>query len=213
MSTTILLIRHGETAWNRKQIFRRTHDIQLNENGRNQARLVADALKSQRIDAAYTSPLSRAGETAELAISGRDIDVVTEPRLLDFSYGDWTGLEDAEVAKRWPQEYEAWTSRPETLRVPGGDTLEEIFQQSFGAMEELAAQHDGQTIALFSHRVVNKLLVLGALGLKLGSFVFFRQDNCCMNKFERIQNGYVIVSLNDTSHLRRDGVKVLTADF
>ena len=97
--------------------------------------------------------------------------------------------------------------------MPGGDTLEEIFQQSFGAMEELAAKHDGQTVALFAHRVVNKLLVLGALGLKLNRFGFIRQDNCCMNKFERIENGYVIVSVNDTSHLHREGVKLLTADF
>ena len=96
--------------------------------------------------------------------------------------------------------------------MPGGNTLEEIFQQSFAAMEELAAKHDGQTIALFAHRVINKLLVLGALGLKLDRFSFIRQDNCCMNKFERIQNSYVIVSLNDTSHLQREGVELLTAE-
>jgi phosphoserine phosphatase len=213
MSTTILLIRHGETAWNRRKVFRGTYDIPLNENGRNQAHLVAEALKSHQIDAVYTSPLSRARETAELVISSHGVDVITDSRLLDFSYGDWTGLEDAEVAKRWPKEYKAWTSQPETLRVPGGDTLEEIFQQSFGAMEELAAKHDGQTIALFAHRVVNKLLVLGALGLKLDRFGFIRQDNCCMNEFKRIENGYVIISVNDTSHLYREGVKLLTADF
>ena len=64
MSTKILIIRHGETAWNRDRIFRGTCDIVLNENGKQQARLVAQALKGIRIDAAYTSPLSRAKEGA-----------------------------------------------------------------------------------------------------------------------------------------------------
>ena len=64
MSTTLLLIRHGETAWNREQIFRGVYDIPLNENGRAQARHLAEALAKREIDAAYSSPLSRAQETA-----------------------------------------------------------------------------------------------------------------------------------------------------
>ena len=213
MSTTVLLVRHGETAWNRAKIFRGTHDIPLNDNGRQQARLAAEGLRGCEIDAAYSSPLSRATETAELALAGRGIDVVDEPRLTDFCYGDWTGLEEAEVVRRWPDEFEAWTTRPETLRVPGGSTLKEVYDAAFGAMEELAARHAGQTVALFAHRVVNKLLVLGALGLGLDRFGFIRQDNCCTNRFERVDGGYIIVSLNDTSHLRGGGVDVLTADF
>jgi broad specificity phosphatase PhoE len=213
MAATIVLIRHGETAWNRKKVFRGTYDIPLNDNGRRQAELLAGALQRYKIEAAYTSPLSRARETADIALQNRDIEAVPEPGLIDFSYGDWTGLEEADVAKRWPDEHHAWITRPETLRVPGGDTLAEVHEKAFGAMEEIAVRHDGQTVALFAHRVVNKLLVLGALGLELRRFGFIRQDNCCTNEFERTNDGYVIVSLNDTSHLRRDGVKVLTADF
>jgi len=69
MSTTILLIRHGETAWNREKIFRGVYDIPLNENGRDQARQVARALKGREIHAAYSSPLSRAIETAQIALN------------------------------------------------------------------------------------------------------------------------------------------------
>lgn len=213
MSTTILLIRHGETAWNCKNVFRGTYDIPLNDNGRKQAHLVAEALQRHQINAVYTSPLARARETAELAFDGQRIDVVPEDGLIDFSYGDWTGLEETDVEKRWPEEYEAWITRPETLRVPGGNTLEEVYRKSFDAMEEIAEKHDGQAVAVVAHRVVNKLLVLGALGLELSRFGFIRQDNCCTNEFHRTQDGYVIVSLNDTSHLRREGVKVLIADF
>ena len=213
MPTTILLARHGETAWNRRKVFRGTYDVPLNDTGRRQAALVAEALHGRRIDAAYTSPLSRATETAELALAGHDTKATVEPRLRDFSYGEWTGLPEAEVARRWPEQFRAWADRPETAKVPAGSMLDEVYTAAFGAMEELAVRHSGQTIALFAHRVVNKLLVLGALGLGLDRFPFIRQDNCCVNEFEWIDRGYVIVSLNDTSHLSRNGVDVLKADF
>ncbi len=80
-------------------------------------------------------------------------------------------------------------------------------------MEELAGKHDGQTIALFAHRVVNKLLVMAALGLPLEQFSFIRQDNCSLNEFERTEKGYTIISVNNTAHLRRAEVSLLSTDF
>lgn len=213
MATTILLIRHGETAWNRGKIFRGTHDVPLNDNGRAQGQLLAEALHGWQIDAAYCSPLSRARQTAEIALAGRNVEIVDDERFKDFSYGDWTGLEEAEVARRWPEEFAAWTSRPNSLRVPGGDTLQEVFDRAFAALEDIASQHQDQTVAIFAHRVVNKLLVLAVLGLAPARFAFIRQDNCCVNEFERTEAGYVICSLNDTSHIRQSGTDLLKADF
>lgn len=213
MSTKILIIRHGETAWNRGKIFRGTHDIPLNENGRQQARLAAQSLKDMEINAAYTSPLSRAKETAEIVTASHGISPEIHEGFIDMDYGDWTGKEDAEVAKLWPDEHAAWMSNPHTVRPPGGTTLEEIFDRSFSAMEELAGKHDGETIALFSHRVVNKLLVLGALSLGLERFPFIIQGNCCINEFERIEHGYLVRSINDVSHIRNAGTELLEADF
>ncbi len=175
--------------------------------------MLAEALRRRRIDSACTSPLSRARETAEIVLSGRGVEIVVEERLKDFSYGDWTGLEEGEVVRRWPEEHALWNSHPERLRVPGGDALREVRDRAFAAMEEIAQKHEGEAVALFAHRVVNKLLVLGALGLGLERFPFVRQDNCCLSEFERRREGYVVVALNDTSHIRRAGGEVLTADF
>lgn len=213
MAVTILLVRHGETAWNRGGIFRGTHDVPLNDTGRAQARLAGQALQGRDIDAAYTSPLSRAVETAELTLGDRLIKPVIHEGLTDFCYGDWTGLPDSEVAEKWPQEHKLWTTKPESLRVPGGSTLREVYEAAFGATEQIAARHDGETVALFAHRVVNKLIVLGVLGLALERFPFIRQDNCCINEFHRSQRGYTICTLNDTSHIRQGGTDLLTADF
>lgn len=206
-------MRHGETDWNRRQIFRGTHDIPLNENGRAQAKLLGMGLKDRSIAAVYTSPLSRAVETAEIALGQKGVKIGLDERLTDLCYGDWQGLEEAEVKRRWPTEYENWMCRPESMRVPGGDTLAEVSQRAFGAMAEVAAKHLGETVVIVAHRVVNKLLVLGTLGLGLERFPFIRQDNCCIDEFERSERGYVVVSLNDTNHLRRQGVDVLATDF
>ncbi len=213
MSTSILLIRHGETAWNRAKIFRGRHDIPLNENGRAQARLVAAALESRQIDAAYSSPLSRAMETAKIALQPRPIDVIATAGLTDIDYGEWTGLEETEVARRWPEEYARWTAEPAMSQPAGGETLQLVFARAYVALEEIVRKHEGQTVAIFAHRVVNKALVLAMLGLGVERFPFIRQDNCNVSEFERTRAGYVAVHLNDTCHIRQGGKNVLAVDF
>ncbi len=213
MSTTILLVRHGETDWNRERIFRGVYDVPLNDNGRRQAGLAAEALSSQVIDAGYTSPLSRAVETASIVLESHSIHASPHDGLLDFNYGEWTGKTEAEVASRWPDEYAAWNDHPHMAQIPGGDTLQDVFDRAFLAMEEIAQGHDDQTVALFAHRLVNKLLILGALGLNPNRFPFILQGNCCINKFTRVEGGYLIEYLNDTSHIRYAGGDVLEEDF
>jgi broad specificity phosphatase PhoE len=206
-------MRHGETAWNRGKIFRGVYDIPLNENGCTQARHLAQALTYRTIDVAYSSPLSRARQTAQIVLEPHRIDATVHEGLRDFNYGKWTGLEDETVARQWPEEPARWIAEPHKIRPPDGDTLQEVFDRAFDAVEEIAQKHDGQTIALFAHRVVNKLLVLGMLTLRLERFPFIRQDNCCVNEFERTEKGYIVVSLNDTTHIRQVGTDLLKADF
>ena len=213
MSTTIILVRHGETKWNLNNIFRGAYDIPLNDNGRDQAHLTAKTLEDYPIHAAYTSPLSRAVETARIVLSPHKIKATPHEGLLDMDYGEWTGIEDAEVAQKWPKEHTDWNSRPHTVRPPGGSTLQEVFDRAFAAMEGLANQHDGGTIALFSHRIINKLLIIGALGLGLERFPFIVQGNCCFNELELTKRGFIIKSLNNTSHITSAGTAVLQTDF
>lgn len=213
MPTTILLIRHGETAWNREKIFRGVYDIPLNDNGRTQAHHLARALAWRRIDAAYTSPLSRARETAQIVLEPHGIEAVVHAGLKDINYGEWTGLQDEVVADTWPAEHAHWTTRPHQVHLPGGDTLREIFDRAWACVEEIVDRHDGQTVALFAHRVVNKLLILGMLTIGLERFPFIRQDNCSINEFERTEKGYVVISLNVTTHIQQRGTGLLKADF
>jgi len=213
MSTKILIIRHGETAWNRNNVFRGTYDIPLNENGKKQARLLAQSLEAVRIDAAYTSPLSRAKETADIVSRSHGISPVVHDGFIDMDYGEWTGKENSKVARLWPDDHAAWTAMPHTAKPPGGTTLKAVFNNAFTAMEKLAVKHDGQTIAIVTHRVVNKVLVIGALSLGLERFSFILQENCCINEIERIQSGYIIHAINDVSHIKNTKTDLLQTDF
>ena len=133
--------------------------------------------------------------------------------LLDFDYGEWTGKEESEVRREWPLEYEEWSARPHEARPPGGTTLREIFESCFPMMVDCAKRHEGGTVALFSHRVVNKLLVLGAMGLELQRFPFIVQGNCSISEFLVHDGEFTIETLNNTSHMVEGGVDVLDADF
>jgi broad specificity phosphatase PhoE len=172
MVTKIIIIRHGETKWNRGKVFRGIYDIPLNENGRNQAHLTSEALGNYSFDAAYTSPLSRAYETAEQVLAPHGIKASVDEGFLDMDYGEWTGKSEEEVKQRWPSEYADWLLQPHKTRPPGGTTIKEIFDKSFTALTALGSRHAGQTIAVFSHRVVNKLLIIGALGLGIERFPY-----------------------------------------
>ena len=211
--TSILLVRHGETAWNRQRIFRGVKDVPLNETGRRQARLLAPLLREFQPEVAYTSPLSRARQTAELALTAAETAAIEEPALLDFDYGQWGGLEESVVATRWPELLAEWNRNPADVRPPGGDTLEEVSRRAFAGMEAIAARHAGSKVALFAHRVVNKLLLLAALGMELERFPFIMQENACVNRLVRTPAGYVVYTLNDTCHLRARGVQTLQEDF
>ena len=212
-ATTLLLIRHGETEWNRRRVFRGTADVPLNETGRRQAELVAQALAHRRIEAAFTSPLSRARETARIALSPLGIEPRAEERLRDICYGKWQGRPEEEVARLWPEELERWRQAPQAARPPGGETLREVQQRAAAAMEEIAGAHPGGTVALFSHRVVCKLLVLQALGLGPERFPSLRLDNCSLSALRWREGNYTLVLLNDTCHIRRAGTGVLEEDF
>jgi len=100
------------------------------------------------------------------------------------------------VAEKWPQAHALWIAAPWQAHPPGGDSLSQVFERAFGSgdslsqvferafgtLAELIQKHPGQTIAIFAHRVVNKLLVLGMLTLGLERFPFIRQDNCCLER-------------------------------
>ncbi len=211
--TKVMLVRHGETDWNRKEIFRGRIDVELNDNGREQAKALAEAVSAFHIDAAYSSPLSRSLETANSIAEARDLDVKIAHGFTDLHYGQWQGMEHEAVKEEFPELYQTWHKSPHLIQFPGGESLDDVLQRSLNELKSIVAAHENQTVLIASHRVVNKVLLCGIMGLDNSYFWRIRQSNCCLNIFECSGKEYTICLLNDTCHLKQTTVNVLETDF
>jgi broad specificity phosphatase PhoE len=207
--TTFILVRHGQTEWNREERFRGRMDIPLNEMGLSQAEAAGRRIAAEWSPAAvYSSPLSRCLQTAQAiasAIPGRPLEPVIEEGLLDVDYGDWQGLSPQEVARRYGSLYDTWLNAPHQAQFPNGENLTQVRARIVAALERLAARHPSETIVLVSHLSACRVLLLAVLGLDNSHFWRIAQENGALNVFTCEQSTFYVVTLNDTCHQRALG--------
>jgi len=201
----ILLIRHGETAWNREQVFRGRSDIALADRGREQARLLAERLAEEDLEAVYSSSLSRSRETAEPVAKAHGLRVRVDDRLTDMSYGQWEGRQHEEVKREHPDLYRTWIEAPHTFRPPGGERLSEVVARAWPAMGEIGRRHREGRVAVVTHRVVCKLLLCSAVGAGEAAFWRVRVDTASISIVETGDDLWVVTRVNDTHHLEELG--------
>lgn len=157
--TTLLLVRHGETDWNREGRWQGGSDTPLNDAGREQARALAEQLDGA-IDAVYSSDLARARETAEIVAAKLGLEVTLDPRLRERGFGSWEGLTMAEIEARFADGHRRWRAG----EGPGADDAEEFADFSARVSDFLAdvlRRHPGEQVLVVSHggsiRVVHAL--------------------------------------------------------
>jgi 2,3-bisphosphoglycerate-dependent phosphoglycerate mutase len=147
--TTILLARHGETAWNRDNRFQGHADPPLNETGRAQAAELAAALAEEPLAAIYSSPLRRAFETAEIAGAPHRLEPVPVDALREVDVGSWQGLTRTEIEERFPAQFARWLEYEQGW--DDGETYDEMGVRVVAALFDLAAAHEGEQILAVSH--------------------------------------------------------------
>ena len=204
--TCIILVRHGQTEWNRVERFRGRADVPLDTTGLAQAQATGQRVAQEwQPVGVYSSPLSRAVKTAGAIAQHFHLTVQIHAGIADIDYGEWHGLTPDEARERWPEIYHAWYNAPHLAHIPGGETLDDLRMRGMAAVNELAARHAGQTIVLVGHTVINRIILLGVLGLGNDRFWKLKQDTCAINVFEvDVQaDDYTLVSLNDTCHLKQ----------
>jgi probable phosphoglycerate mutase len=200
--THIILVRHGQTEWNRIERFRGRADVPLNRTGMTQAEAAGRRLaRHPKPAAVYSSPLSRAVVTARKIAQPHGLTVQLHDGLIDIDYGQWQGLTPEQVGERWPVELDAWYRAPQSVRIPSGENLQVVRDRGMATVQALVREHGEVTIVLVAHTVMNRLILLGVLGLGNDRFWRLGQEPCAINRFI-IQDGeFTLVSLNDTSHL------------
>ena len=201
--TRLILVRHGETEWNRVERFRGRADVQLNRTGLAQAEVTARRIRAGwQVTAVYCSPLSRAARTAQAIATPFQLAATSLQDLIDIDYGEWQGKSPEEVASLWPDLLSAWYEKPHTMRIPGGESLDDIRVRCGRAVRQIAAQHQGSSAAVVGHTVINRVILLDILNLGNDRFWRIRQDTCAINEIEVEGDEFTLVSMNDTCHLR-----------
>lgn len=125
----LILVRHGETDWNKGAIFRGHEDVRLNATGIAQADAVAEALKDRVFEAIHSSPLKRAMVTATRIAMPHQIDIKVNSGFVDISYGTWQGMRESTVKQKNPTAYARWVNRPTKMKFPGGDSTKKAWKR------------------------------------------------------------------------------------
>jgi broad specificity phosphatase PhoE len=147
-TTRLLLARHGETDWNRVGRWQGHADPPLNDAGRRQARALAAEVERDGVAAVYSSDLRRASETAHVVADRLGLPVVEDPGLREIDVGSWSGLTRVEVRDRYPEGFARWLQGE---IGHDGETREELTDRVLGAVQRIAAAHEGETVLVVTH--------------------------------------------------------------
>jgi probable phosphoglycerate mutase len=202
----LLLVRHGETDWNRQGRFQGQIDIPLNANGRAQAEAARSFLADVPIQRAYTSSMARPRQTAELILASHPGVPLTSSRgLMEIGHGLWEGCLESEIAEGWPDLLSDWKRAPQTVQMPEGETIQQVWDRSLATWNRIVAGLDPQETALVvAHDAVNKTILCALLGLSPADIWAVKQGNGGVTVIDYPQGaaGPAVVScLNLTGHL------------
>lgn len=196
----VFLIRHGETEFNRLGVFRGRYEVDLNDAGRRQAGEIAQALQFENIGFLLASPLGRATETAAIIAGKLGIEYRVDEAFNNINLGSWQGVPKDRVMRDYPDLWRSWTTEPEEMRVPNGETVEEVRARAFRRLAAVVSEAGGH-FGIVTHRSVLKGLAASILNVPAPWFWKFYMDNAAYSVFEHDTSGFVLTSWNSNAHL------------
>jgi len=201
----ILLVRHGETDFNLTHRFQGRIDIPLNKEGKSQAQALSLALEHEPLTAVYSSPLMRAMETARLIKAFHpSTPLFEEEGLIEMEVGELDGMQVEDWISQHQEFYKIWRTTPSRLKMPGGESLEEVQIRAMDTLERITNPYPpGSTLLLCSHNFVNRTIICQALGVPLDRFRDFQQDAAALNVLYRREGQLLAEVVNDVSHLQK----------
>jgi broad specificity phosphatase PhoE len=211
--TRVYLVRHGTTDWNKEEIFRGRLDCKLNETGQAEARALAGYFKDIPVEVIYSSPLSRATETAQVIAAAKGLRVLPDPAFMDMDFGAWQGLPLKEVKEKYSDLYRVWRERPQAITFPGGENLAQVRARAREGLTRVVQDNPEKTVLIISHRVVTKVLICAVLGLDDSHFWQIQQDTTAVNCFQHNRSIFITSLINDTCHLKSLHSYALLKDF
>jgi probable phosphoglycerate mutase len=200
-TTRVVVVRHGETAWNVDTRIQGQLDIGLNQAGRAQARRLAQALAGEGLQAVYASDLARARDTASAVAERVGLSVCADPTLRERGFGVFEGLTWADIKRDHPEDARRWRARDAAFGPAGGETLGAFAARAVGALAAIARRHRGQHIAVVTHGGVLDALYRAAAHVALDAPRTWPIGNASINRVLHGEGGFTLVGWGDTSHL------------
>ncbi|HOP86284.1 MAG TPA: histidine phosphatase family protein [Syntrophorhabdaceae bacterium] len=210
MVKRIYILRHGETQWNKEDVFRGRSDIPLNETGLKQAEMASFYFKNKEIDFIFSSPLLRAVQTAKAVSKTTEKDVEIVEEFIDINFGIWEGLTVKEVERNYPHDFAIWVKNPQKLNLRGGETLETVRKRIASGFEKVLSEK-GENLLIVTHRAICKIMVLFLLDMGNEFFWAMKFDPASITLIEKINDRFTLTFSNDTCHLQ--STKGLYKDF
>ncbi len=202
--TELILIRHGETDWNRRQCFQGHLDVPLNERGLAQAERLGARLAAERIDALVVSDLMRTRQTAAPLAGQTKLVPSYTPTLREQAFGILEGLSFEDIRVQHPAEFALWAKHEPDYALPGGAESRTLFHRRvIGALQQLATQHSGQRLAVVTHGGVLDMVWRTAKGLSLHGARECAIPNTGINRVQlKDGGGFEILGWADDEHVR-----------
>ncbi|NEP15651.1 MAG: histidine phosphatase family protein, partial [Leptolyngbya sp. SIO4C1] len=205
----LLLVRHGETEWNREKRFQGQIDVPLNDNGRTQAAQAAEFLRSTPIHAAASSSMLRPKETAEkILMYHPEVSLGLSEALWEISHGLWEGKFEHEIEADYPGMLAQWQSAPETVQMPEGENLQQVWERAIAAWQQLVERYSHrdtpQTVLVVAHDAINKAILCHVSGLGSDAFWQFKQGNGAVSVIDYpdgVNSLPMLSAANLTTHL------------
>lgn len=175
----LLLVRHGETDWNREKRFQGWYDVPLNDTGRQQAQKAAEFLKDVHLDLAISSPMLRPKETAEIILQHHpEMSLQLEDGLREISHGLWEGKLEAEIEQAYPGLLKQWQIAPETVQMPEGENLQQVWERAIATWDKIVqSATPGSVGIVVAHDAINKAILCHLFNLEPEHFWKFKQGN------------------------------------
>jgi broad specificity phosphatase PhoE len=202
MTTRVYLVRHGATVLSAEDAFAGATDVALSEEGRGQARSLAERLAGEPIAAFYASPMSRTMETARILAQPHGLEVRPRDGLREISHGHWEGKKRAEVEKLYPEEYARYEADPFSTSPPGGESGLAVTARALPALLAIVEENCDKQALLVSHKATIRLLVCSLLGFDPRAYRDrLDQSPASLNILDFKDPAHARLSLfNDTSH-------------
>ena len=202
-ASRIILIRHGETNWNKEGRFQGQIDIPLNEEGKGQASKASKYLEEIEFTKAFSSSMQRPYETAKIILKKNKIKIKKLESLVEISHGLWEGKLEEEIKKTWPEMLKKWHEEPESITMPEGESIKQVSERAISAWNLICnSQQENDTTLLVAHDAVNKTLICHILGLSFSDIWMIKQGNGGITVIDIFKNkNNVLSSLNITNHL------------